>query len=114
MKHFHLAGKRQSPDQGEILLVVHWAVDRMKTVLWLMTQGTSAVFICIFFHTNDGDGAGRKSPPNRSIICSSATSLVGVTLGGGGTGGPFFSYQKPQHLVNMSSDWTESDSRGVV
>lgn len=44
--------------------------------------------------TCDGEGAGKNSPPNRSMICSSATSLVGVAFGGGGTGGPFLSCQK--------------------
>lgn len=30
VKRFHLAEKRQSPSQEEILLVVHWAVDDAK------------------------------------------------------------------------------------
>lgn len=54
--------------------------------------------------TCEGDGAGKNSPPNKSIICSSATSLVGVTFGGGGTGGPFLSCQHRPRRSNQI--WT--------
>lgn len=35
------------------------------------------------------------------MICSSATSLVGVTFGGGGTGGPFLSYNEHSELLTI-------------
>lgn len=53
-----------------------------------------------FPQTCDGEGAGKNSPPKRSMICSSATSLVGVTFGGGGTGGPFLNWEKTQQQIN--------------
>lgn len=74
------------------------------TLVGLRTETTASEGSAVSQHsqpatappTCEGDGAGKNSPPNRSMICSSATSLVGVTLGGGGTGGPFLSCQKSQ------------------
>lgn len=91
VKHFHLAEMHQSPNREEILLVVHWAVD-IRTITVINSCVSHAIifhFKCVWRQTCGSEGAGRNSPPNRSIICSSATSLVGVTLGGGGTFGPF-------------------------
>lgn len=107
-KHFHLPEKHQSPGREEILLVVRWAVEH-KPKRGRQVYTTHSVTVTEHSkpvrtpRTWDGEGAGKKSPPNRSMICSSATSWVGVAFGGGGTGGPFLSCHKIWRAVIKSA-----------
>lgn len=105
VERFRRTGKHQSQDRAETLLASHWAVDNRRRTRSESACSTHSHCFQLCWLTCDGDGAGRNSPPNRSMICSSATSLVGVTFGGGGTGGPFLSCQDTEELLtNLSTE----------